>query len=1209
MENIRNHTNRFNDYRDNVQRYFLVQVTKEGSENILKNNRYQHSDWERYSKDHDHGKVKNGDILLLYFASGSILYKKHLKKIYKVNNVLENNSIFYLSEEIDLNGIPLDTINNSIKEGVLEDVFKKISQQGFNITKINKSDYDSIILLDKELILQNKIYLNYDELYSFISKDMNSNTNYQAIMIRTLLENDVILKENINEKIRLENPNKDYTFPLEEVYEKLVNKNKIIKVIGNRYSLNLTNPLNQNEKDNLIQICNQIIDSIKENNRLLEKNVSPLHIDILKKFDKKIGRYLRADEIYGKKKDRNLKKTPLPPDEFVNEPHYMHNLIRGVYTPANDEYALSIQLNPKSKWELEIDRNYPTLRINYDFGKDPKYKPDISKLENCFKNDIPIGLIFKTIKGKNKILGLGRIVSFDTTKFIIDSYGISDKESKSLKEETIEEFDKSIADPEFAKIEDTNYLQLLSEIDFDDDKFKQNTTDNPESRRVRINQIIDYCESGEWVIPRFQRYFDWKKDDIKDFLKSIFLDYYVGAFLLWDIRRETELDVMPINGINENQNLKKNAIVLDGQQRITSLYYAIKSPNFSLAGDVRGKNSYFYIDFAEFIKSDDHDDLIKVFHEKIDDEESFKKMLFPFYDLEKHGKWANNLEKYLRTKNLDSDKSFELRELIIDKLGYIYNGFEIPYVTIPGDRSLEQVTDIFEKINSSGKQLDVFDLLIARLSKYGIDLRHLWDESIRNPKIKEYEGRKGTNKKMPIYILQSIALCFSQSKSCKRKDILDIYRNSSTTKEDFEKKWKEMTEYTLQAIDLLENTKDGFGVTVPAEIPFEPMIPVLTALLREINDKFIDSHKKCFDKLKNWYWTSVFSVAYSSAVDSRKTSDFNAMIKWFSNDEAIPKTIQKFRLDYLRLDLGSVEQKSNAIYRGILSLIAIKGGYDFDKNISIGNREYNRDHIFPKSKFSDYESVNSILNITFLTRDTNQRIKRARSISSFIDDTLHDKFDNNEEELLKTLESHFINHNSYKFMKENDFEGFLKEREKIILGTIGEIIGAEKETILPTMSTPITPFTNMRIIKNAIKQCKEYVYWIDKYFNVDDLNFLIDIDTTTDIKEVKILLSLIKADEYMRSNFKRFRDEMKNKNIKCEMRVVIDSKIYREFHDRWILSSNINFNSMSGDTAKRGQYAEIKITKNRPPFENWWNHSRDIISDWNNVNNHRKNLK
>ena len=74
-----------------------------------------------------------------------------------------------------------------------------------------------------------------------------------------------------------------------------------------------------------------------------------------------------------------------------------------------------------------------------------------------------------------------------------------------------------------------------------------------------------------------------------------------------------------------------------------------------------------------------------------------------------------------------------------------------------------------------------------------------------------------------------------------------------------------MTKYILEAIHRLENTRDGFGVTIPTELPFEPMIPVLASLLKEIDDKFRDNRKKCFDKLENWYWTSVFSVAYSSA--------------------------------------------------------------------------------------------------------------------------------------------------------------------------------------------------------------------------------------------------------------------------------------------------------------------------------------------------------
>jgi hypothetical protein len=104
------------------------------------------------------------------------------------------------------------------------------------------------------------------------------------------------------------------------------------------------------------------------------------------------------------------------------------------------------------------------------------------------------------------------------------------------------------------------------------------------------------------------------------------------------------------------------------------------------------------------------------------------------------------------------------------------------------------------------------------------------------------------------------------------------------------------------------------------------------------------------------------------------------------------------------------------------------------------------------------------------------------------------------------------------------------------------------------MTTPHTPYTNIRIMRNAIESCKVYVYWIDKYFAVSDLDILIDASKKADFKEVKILISLINADDRMRANFKRFRDEMKNIDILCEMRVVVNPKIYGEYHDRWILS-------------------------------------------------------
>lgn len=958
------------------------------------------------------------------------------------------------------------------------------------------------------------------------------------------------------------------------------------------------------------------IPSEKKNQRLLSvylddlavHDVPKTHIQVLKKFFSSRGNYLSATQIYGKWfKGEKWEKTPLEPDDLVDAPHFLHSLVKGVYKPKDDRFAQSIQLNPTSKWELELDRNHPTLRINYDFGSFDEYKDQIEGLKTCYEHDVPIGILFRTAKGRYKSLGLGKIISHTENKFIIESYGISETESAKLKDETIEEFDETLTDPDFAKLDEINFTELFSNTDFVKQQLKLKQLKESPPTRARISQIIGNCENGEWVVPVFQRYFDWKKDDIRDFLKSIFLDYYVGSLLLWDIRKESQLDVEAIKGV-ANKDLKKNSIILDGQQRVTSLYYAIKSPNFPLKGS--SKKSFFYVDFAEFLK-DEPEELIRVFAEQLDRVDCYKKLLFPFYELENYRDWLYGLEDHLRAQNLDAQKVRSIFEIIDRKLHHVWDGVEIPYVILSDERKIDQVTDIFEKINSTGIQLSVFDLLIARLSKYNVKLKDLWDEASQTEKIsKYYANGKGINK-IPIYILESIALSYTGSGSCKRKDVLDIYVNSKSSKETFEKRWNEMTQYTNEALELLENTRDGFGVVSQDVLPFEPMIPVLASLLKEMNTKFRDLANKCFSKITNWYWVSVFSNAYSSAVDSQKTSDYKDMVKWFAADEEIPRGIAKFRVTFDSIDLRNVEQKSNAMYRGVLGLVALAGGNDFDKNRSVINKKYQQDHIFPKSKFDDNEYVNSILNITWLTKDTNERIKRAKIPSEFIKQTIQEKYDGNESSFLETLQTHLITKTAFECMKSDDFDGFLTERLGSILGLIGKKIGADPDKKIQTaMITSEQPYTSKRrLFRTVLSSCKDYVWWVDKYFRKKGFEFLIDLRDENKINEIKILLALESVEKSLKDEFVDFSEEMNNYGKTIEMRVIADSKTKQSFHDRWIISKNVCYNVPSIDVAMRTQIAEFKATENRPPFEEWWNNSLDIIKDWDKINNmlNRKN--
>jgi len=181
---------------------------------------------------------------------------------------------------------------------------------------------------------------------------------------------------------------------------------------------------------NSIKYKNNIPDQIIPKNTILDnlenKGITKIHTQILRKF-----LVYEGQSITDSTKLRGVKGvSKIPSDSIVSEPHYMHNLVRGVYKPEGDDYALSIQMNPQSIWGSEINFETGEWKINYDFGDEGKYSSDITSLRKCFDSDIPIGVIYKPEKGVNKILGLGKISSNDGTKFTIIPYEIEDKISK-----------------------------------------------------------------------------------------------------------------------------------------------------------------------------------------------------------------------------------------------------------------------------------------------------------------------------------------------------------------------------------------------------------------------------------------------------------------------------------------------------------------------------------------------------------------------------------------------------------------------------------------------------------------------------------------------------------------------------------------------------------------------------------------------------------
>lgn len=142
--------------------------------------------------------------------------------------------------------------------------------------------------------------------------------------------------------------------------------------------------------------------------------------------------------------------------------------------------------------------------------------------------------------------------------------------------------------------------------------------------------------------------------------------------------------------------------------------------------------------------------------------------------------------------------------------------------------------------------------------------------------------------------------------------------------------------------------------------------------------------------------------------------------------------------------------------------------------------------------------------------------------------------------------------------------------------------------------SPEKPYSNKKVVRDVINSCQKYIYWVDKYFSKIGLDWLSISINTNKVKNIKILMSSVKMNEEFKSFFKDLKKELMHKGVKCELRVIVNSKLNADIHDRWIISENQCYNMPSTDTVARGQYCEVKRTANLPPFEEWWNKSKDV---------------
>jgi hypothetical protein len=149
-----------------------------------------------------------------------------------------------------------------------------------------------------------------------------------------------------------------------------------------------------------------------------------------------------------------------------------------------------------------------------------------------------------------------------------------------------------------------------------------------------------------------------------------------------------------------------------------------------------------------------------------------------------------------------------------------------------------------------------------------------------------------------------------------------------------------------------------------------------------------------------------------------------------------------------------------------------------------------------------------------------------------------------------------------------------------------------------------TPYSNIKRLRRALRGCEGDLMWVAKHFPKKGLEPLSDEMTGDRFDSVRVLCGPDNVTHRMRSDFERFRDEMGNRGVDAELRVMTDRDHLDKLHDRWILSDGASWNVPPVNSLYRNQEAELHKVTEEVSFEDWWDDAGDIISDWNEIQKH-----
>lgn len=577
-----------------------------------------------------------------------------------------------------------------------------------------------------------------------------------------------------------------------------------------------------------------------------------------------------------------------------------------------------------------------------------------------------------------------------------------------------------------------------------------------DSGREGLIDLLRGIRQGDIQLPDFQRGWVWDDEHVRSLLASISLSYPIGAVMMLHTGNpDVKFKTRTVEGIQLPTLPEASRLILDGQQRLTSLFQALNSEQPVLTKDIRGREirRWYYIDVEAALNPylDREDAVISVpetrqvknFRGEVTEDYStpnkeYERGLFPVSQVFDCASWREGHQEFW-DYDKDKIKLFSQFEREIVKR---FDKYQVPVISLGRATPKEAVCQVFEKVNTGGVSLTVFELLTATFAAEDYLLRQDWEQ--RQTQLNHFRVLHGI---ASTDFLQALTLVASRERqrqvmtegaaadkapgvSCKRKDILKL------TLEEY-KTWADAVTYGFQ-----ETAKflHGQKIFTARDIPYKTQLVPLAAIFTLLGDKAQNHGVRL--KLAQWYWCGVFGELYGSAIESRFAKDLPEVLAWTENGSK-PDTVTAANFSSGRL-LG-LRTRNSAAYKGIYALLLQDGGPDFCSGIPIDEQVYFDEkvdihHIFPKDwckkQGLEEKRYDSAVNKTPISARTNRRIS-SKSPSTYLP-ILQKSADISDDQMASILQDHWINTEA---LRQDDFERFFRARENALLDRISEAMG------------------------------------------------------------------------------------------------------------------------------------------------------------------------